>query len=247
MSDIIRNEAAHTINGVPGRMFTLRRPPAPWKAGTFANQKWVSESRPIAGYGPGAKITVKIRFDDDCRNGHNTFAITADVVTPASLRRHDVEACGCLHNEIAEVFPELAHMIRWHLCSTDGPMHYVANTLYHARQHGPNRAWVYFTGTIDPLGIGETKERLLGYRDRDAALKAEGKPGYRVEWDEKTAKVQNLEYARSSACWPDATDEELNLPAADLEKILMARLPGLLCSMRADIEAAGFMWECPGE
>lgn len=130
MSDIIRKETAHAINGVQGRLFTLHRPPAPWKAGTFANQKWLSESRAISGYSKAAQITVEVRFDDGCKNGHNSFSITAHVESPASRRHNDWEAGGCLHEDIARVFPELAHLIKWHLCSTDGPMHYVANTVY---------------------------------------------------------------------------------------------------------------------
>lgn len=147
-SDLIRPEVAHSINGVPGRLFALRVPPAPWKAGTFANQKWVSESREVKGYGPGATLTVEARFDDNCKNGRNDFAITAHVETPASRRRNDWEACGCLHDDIAQVFPELAHLIKWHLCATDGPMHYLANTVYLAgdrdyngRRKGEPSAW----------------------------------------------------------------------------------------------------------
>lgn len=86
--------------------------------------------RPIAGYGKGAEITARLRYDDECGNGHNTFSITADVVTPASRRRNDIEAGGCLHEDIARVFPELEPYIKWHLTSSDGPMHYIANTLY---------------------------------------------------------------------------------------------------------------------
>lgn len=97
--------------------------------GTHARQFFHIGPRPIAGYGTGATLTVKLRFDDDCKNGHDTFAITAEVRVPG---RRDCEACGCLHTEIAEVFPELAPLIQWHLCSTDGPLHYVANTLHHA-------------------------------------------------------------------------------------------------------------------
>ena len=39
---------------------------------------------------------------------------------------------GCIHSEIAEHFPQLAPYIRWHLTSTNGPMHYLANAMYHA-------------------------------------------------------------------------------------------------------------------
>ena len=86
----------------------------------------------IKGYGPGAMFTATVHYDDDCGNGHNSFSVTAHVVTPASKRRNDIEAGGCMHEEIAQVFPELAPFIKWHLCESDGPMHYVANSLYWA-------------------------------------------------------------------------------------------------------------------
>ncbi len=128
----IRDEQAHSINGVPGRLFALNVPPAPWVAGVFANQTWKSEVRKVSGYGTGGEMQVSIRFDDNCKNGHMTFAMTADVYTNESRRRRDVAACGAMHEEIAKVFPELAPLIKWHLVSTDSPIHYVANTIYHA-------------------------------------------------------------------------------------------------------------------
>lgn len=153
-TDIIRGETVHAINGVNGRLFTLRRPPAPWKAGVFESQKWASEPRPVKGYGTNGQMTVNVRFDDDCRNGHNTFSITANVYTAESRRMRDIAAGGCMHDKISRVFPELAHLIKWHLVSTDGPMHYIANTCYQAgdrdyngRKAGEPCAWedvIYF-------------------------------------------------------------------------------------------------------
>lgn len=83
--------------------------------------------RSVEGYGKGAALWVHCRFDDECGNGHDTFAITASVRVP---KVKDIVAGGCLHDEIAEVFPELKHLIKWHLCSTDGPGHYISNTCY---------------------------------------------------------------------------------------------------------------------
>jgi hypothetical protein len=93
--------------------------------------------KPISGYGTGAQITATVRHDDRCGNGHNTFSVTAEVRIPG---RRDIEAGGCMHKEIAKHFPELAPFIKWHLTSTDGPMHYTANTLYHAKQSAFNYA-----------------------------------------------------------------------------------------------------------
>lgn len=139
MKNVIRvEEHKHSINGVDGRMFG--RTVHPDRPGRWCNQRWVSESRPISGYGSErTTINVEIRFDDGCNNGHSTFAITATVRTPG---RRDIDAGGCMHEEIARIFPELAHLVKWHSVSTDGPMHYLANTLYLAsdRDHSGRRA-----------------------------------------------------------------------------------------------------------
>lgn len=244
MSTILRTEQAHAINSVPGRLQNvIAWPHLP----TIASQKWISELRPIKGFGTNGQMQVEIRFDDNCKNGHESFAITANVWTAESRRqRDDIAAGGCMHDDIAKVFPELAPFIRWHLFDARGPMHYVANTVYHAKENGPTHAWVYFKGpkASDPLALGDdgVTERLLGYLKAEEACKADGQPGYRVKWDERTVKVRNLEYARSSACWPEATDEQLCAPAAELTAALEARLPALLAEFRAAVTGAGFIW-----
>lgn len=209
-----------------------------------------SQSRSIERDTGKSIVKVKVRFDDEYKNGHNTFAITAEVYEPHRVpvesfitrngRNYWLAACGCMHDEIAQAFPEYAHLIKWHLMSTDEPRHYVANTVYHADEHGPTHAWVYYTGEPDPVGIDEGSERLIGYVKAGKASEAEGKPGYRVVWDEKTAKVRNLDHARASAVWPEATDEDLTAPG--LEERLQARLPALMAAFRADMEAFGFTW-----
>lgn len=243
MHNTITFDSDRTLDmlGVPGRL--MRRTVKPWaKPALWTHQDWTSEARIVKGYGERAFLRVNVRFDDDCNNGHNTFAITGDV---RDARGREI-AMGCLHDDIAQVFPELSHLIQWHLCSSDGPMHYIANTLYHVLQHGATHAWVYYTGAgnTDPLGIVkcETKERLLGYVKSNEVLKAEGQPGYRIQWDEKTVKVRNLTHARNCAVWPDATDEQLSAPRDALKAALEARLPDLLIRFRADIESTGFYW-----
>jgi hypothetical protein len=118
-------ERAGSIHGVPGRFFAAHA----WDAERFSTQTWKSEQRHIDGYGDEGRISVEIRFDDNCKNGHNTFAITADI-TAVHGRRREWAAGGCMHDEIARVFPELAPLIQWHLTSADGPMHYIANAVY---------------------------------------------------------------------------------------------------------------------
>ena len=97
-------------------------------------------------YSNGKVIVVNVRYDDRCINGHNTFAITADVYEPHANRGEPtlindktkkkvwLSSCGCQHDLIRKHFPELAHLIKWHLTSADGPMHYIANTLYWVKE-----------------------------------------------------------------------------------------------------------------
>jgi hypothetical protein len=76
------------------------------------------------------RIIADVRYDDNCGNGHNTFAITADIQRQGKNGKWYDDAGGCCHDEVAKHFPELAPLIKWHLCSSDGPMHYAANASY---------------------------------------------------------------------------------------------------------------------
>ena len=239
---IIAHETARDVLGVPGRYFGATVSPKN-KPGCFTRQRWVSIGRPIAGYGKGALLSVEIRFDDECGNGHNTFAITAEVKRPGE---RDIEAGGCLHDDIAQVFPELAPLIVWHLVSTNGPMHYIANT-------------TYLAGDLDCNGLRKGEERQLRngktgalcwiknggctqYHDGDApptdALAPEWKPWMRTG----EGKERQLDSARSAACWPDAPDSILCSDKATLTAALMDRLPSLLRNFKAAMLACGFLW-----
>lgn len=78
------------------------------------------------GYSADATITAEVRYDDRCSNGHNTFSITAEIVDT----RGGWSSGGTQHDAVAAAFPELAPFIKFHLVSSDQPMHYLANTLY---------------------------------------------------------------------------------------------------------------------
>src|SRR5579862_6293832 len=96
-----------TVCGVPGRL--THRTTKPGQApGLWFNQKWISEARPIAGYESGAEIRAEIRFDDNCGNGHNSFAVTGDIFKMVHKGRKIEIAGGCIHDDIAKAFPELA-------------------------------------------------------------------------------------------------------------------------------------------
>jgi hypothetical protein len=145
-------------------------------------------------YPDGKIIVVHVRHDDRCNNGYNTFSITTNVYEPHVNRGEPtlinertkkkvwLSSCGCQHDLVKEYFPELEHLIKWHLTSTDGPMHYITNSIY---------------------------------------------------W----AEEGNLDYARKTAIWFDATKEQLSDKIA-----LIARLPALMAEFRRDIEDIGFIY-----
>lgn len=203
----------------------------------------------------GERILVRavIRWDDQCGNGHNHFSVTGEYTRPGESWEQG--GGGCIHEQIRAAFPEFAHLIRWHLFDPSGPMHYVANT-------------VYFAGERDHWGLLKGEKRQHTSRGKYQAGGVEGIPQWELELtgmpDEKEiyaatapapftisarwvpcgitgeGKARELDNARSSAAWPDATDEDLTAPG--LEERLIARLPALVEQMKKDIEALGFTY-----
>jgi len=192
------------------------------------------------------RIIANVRYDDECGNGHNTFSITADIQRKGNNKQWYEDSGGCCHDEVAKHFPELAPLIKWHLCGSDGPLHYVANT-------------VYFAGNKDHNGLrkGEEKQIRNGKTDLlcweavksedlkrivDSNTKPEDTATIEyVPWCRVgEGKERELDHARSSAIWPDATDEELTAPG--LKERLEARLPALIAEFQEAVESLGFVW-----
>jgi hypothetical protein len=212
-------------------------------------------------HGQQFRITVMVRHDDRCGNGHNTFSITCDIDRkgrgPSGAWLES--SGGCCHDEVAKHFPELAPLIKWHGTSTDGPLHYVANTVHLAsdrdcwggRKGEPQ--WIKFY-VRPPGGHGllvewpEEDRRILGpkVQEFDARDEAEGAAsacgGEVVEWVTRfhEGKDRELDAARRAAIWPEATDEQLTAPG--LKERLEVRLPALLADFRAAVESLGLTY-----
>lgn len=80
-------------------------------------------------------IYVKIRLNDECKNGHQDFSITGDIYEAGKPKtdRYFISG-GCIHDEIEKYFPEFIPFIKLHLCDYKGiPMHASANGFYHLR------------------------------------------------------------------------------------------------------------------
>jgi hypothetical protein len=116
------------------------------------------------------RIIANVRHDDECGNGHNTFSITGEIdeKNPGNGRWREYSG-GCIHDKIAEHFPELAPFIKWHLMSADGPLHYVANTMYLAGDrdcYGKRKGEAMHHKTVisfgdNPITINNVPERFV--------------------------------------------------------------------------------------
>lgn len=97
------------------------------------SQKKTFASHVFKEHGKNFLVEAEVRFDDECGNGHNSFAITGTkYLCDVNGGKVRWESGGCIHEEIAKHLPELEPLIKWHLCDTNGPLHYVANSLYWA-------------------------------------------------------------------------------------------------------------------
>lgn len=256
MNNITFDSDRHmTVLGVEGRLtHRTRRPDT--KPGLWFMQRWVSQPRPVEGfrYG-GTLLTVEMRYDDELKNGHNAFTITATAKLPGA---RDIEAGGCMHEDIAKVFPELEPLIKWHLCYDDGPMHYLANTVYHAGDRDYNGLK---KGEVRQIRNGRTGKLAWQATVVDSAGKEVSTPSRYFDADEQPTvdarfvyvpwtrtgegKERDFAAARHTAVWPEATDEQLSAEPDELRAMLTARLPKLLADFRAVVESTGLWWEPP--
>ena len=133
---------------------------------TLTKSQVITKTKDITYYGKPAVITAEIRHDDQCGSGHNSFSITGSIKKKG---RHEPDICGCIHEEIKKHFPELAPFIKWHLTSTDEPMHYVANTVYLAGAKDYNGLYAGETKVIsytEKLKFGNFP-KLFNFREND--------------------------------------------------------------------------------
>lgn len=87
-------------------------------------------------------IRVEIRLSDDCKNGHDDFAITATLFDRQQRKYEEsIEVdgrtywCyggGCCHDDILKAFPKFKIFVDLHLSDFNGvPMHPIGNGKYH--------------------------------------------------------------------------------------------------------------------
>jgi hypothetical protein len=78
-------------------------------------------------------------------------SVTADIQRQAGNNHWYDHAGGCCHEEIEAHFPELRPLIKWHLSSLKGPMHYTSNAVYWFEKMAGRSKWAPGIGEPDPL------------------------------------------------------------------------------------------------
>lgn len=203
-------------------------------------------------------VVAEVRHDDRCGNNHNTFSIAGSVYSKEEDNRKEsrvidgitwyYESGGCVHDEIVKAIPALAPYIKWHLCSTDGPMHYIANTLYHAGDRDCNGLRKDETRQLRNGKTGLLSWKLQPDGKLPDVIDSATQPTDAVTYSYKPwnrigeGKERELDVARSSAIWAEATDEQLALEPRELEKLLIARLPQLMLDFRNAVESLGLVY-----
>jgi len=148
----------------------------------------------------GNRIKLNIRYDDQCGNGHNSFSITGSTHGKDGDPTDDyIISCNCIHDDIYKYFPEYRHLIKWHGMTSQEPLHYIANTTYHARNKDHKNAEV---------GEAVAWDKKLKFKDIPFTFK-EQKEGF---WDYlsnigdfNNIEVENIKYDGDSSS--DFTDK----------------------------------------
>ena len=206
------------------------------------------------------RAEVIVCWDDNCKNGTNSFYARSSVVNDLTGKESDrVGLWGVPEEVAAKVEAVLEKYSKWNGFHPFGPWYYIENTVYlaGARDHyglckgesrqirnGRTGKLCWRLAMVDATGK-EVTNKPETYLDADTkpeptGLRMEYVPWMREAVGDGKGKERELDAARQTAAWPDATDEELTAPG--LEQRLVDRLPGLLKEFRAAVEELGLKW-----
>ena len=213
-------------------------------------------------------IIATVRYDDQCSNGHNSFSITGEMYRAGLRGDRNLISCGCIHDDIAPHFPELAPLIKWHLTSSDGPMHYIENTMYNVRDTNYDglRKGEYSAFTLEVVTDKAVNDESITLYSSDTVYANKQKNPNFTKIDKRECKAAakflasvdpSLEprMIETPQEWSKSEGKESDLqaarnsavwPKAELEdftkEALEARLPSLMEAFRRDVESLGFTY-----
>lgn len=140
----------------------------------------------------GNLLIIDIKLNDECKNGHQDFSITATGYRGNTKSAKNVMYCGCCHEEILKVMPNLKIFINLHSADYTGvPMYAVENGFYHLtkgfnniKQNNPKFSDVFCQ--YYRINTGQFKELMQSESKLQYAIKLE-KLGIINQW-KKEAK-----------------------------------------------------------
>ena len=167
-------------------------------------------------------MRIKIRLNDECKNGHQDFSITATYWEVGKVRNNrNMIAGGCCHDEILKHRPDLQIFVNLHLCDFTGcPMYAVENGFYHLtngfNNTKPNEAnfkaefCSYYRITAEQFDILAQSENKLRY-----AINLQ-KLGILLQWmDEARQAILLLEQWTGKKFLIDSVRTQYTAPTAE--------------------------------
>ncbi|QBJ04471.1 hypothetical protein HOV23_gp102 [Pseudomonas phage Lana] len=104
---------AFTLLGIEGQLAQV-----PGDNGLWVKQSFFARRE----FKPGGRFDIEISYDRGHHsNTGNSFGMRRDF---------DGVSGPLMEPEVSKHWPELAHLVKWHLCSDGVPMYYIENTLY---------------------------------------------------------------------------------------------------------------------
>ena len=169
-----------------------------------------------------ANINIKIRLNDECKNGHQDFSITATYWEIGKVRNdRNMIGGGCCHDEILKHRPDLQIFVNLHLCDFTGcPIYAVGNGFYHLtngfNNTKPNEAnfkaefCSYYRITAEQFDILAQSENKLRY-----AINLQ-KLGILLQWmDEARQAILLLEQWTGKKFLIDSVKTQYTAPTAE--------------------------------
>jgi len=170
----------------------------------------------------GNPLVIKIRLNDECKNGHQDFAITATGWEKGKKRNdRTMIYCGCCHDEILKARPDLKLFVDLHLSDADGvPMYAVENGFYHLKNgfsktptDSPNFAkefTEYYRMTAEQFDTIKTAQNQLQY-----ALMLQNL-GILAQWKEQANEaIKQLESMTGETFLNDSTKSQYHAPTPE--------------------------------
>lgn len=218
------------------------------------NRRTLWNSAPFRMKGITYELAVTASWGDPCGNGANRFYVSYRVVVEGTDRESEYQSWGDVPKTVRDTMPKsISDLKKWNGVHSAGPWCYIENTLYMAGNrdhHGllkGERRQIRNGRTGQPSwrlafvdSKGEETEKPKQYLDSGERPTTDVSIAY-IPWERiGEGKERQLDAARDTAVWPDATDEELC--ASDLETRLRDRFDAMLTEFHKVVTGLGFTW-----